>query len=85
LRRQNVAGATLSDRRLAATYRAQINAARRLLKRHGDRMSVLGIDYHEALADPAGTARRINAFLGGNLDEAAMQRAVDPSLRRQKR
>lgn len=85
LRRQNVAGATLSDRRLAATYRAQINAARRLLKRHGDRMSVLGIDYHEALADPAGTARRVNAFLGGNLDEAAMQRAVDPSLRRQKR
>jgi len=85
LRRNHAAGTTLSDRRLAATYRAQINAARRVLQRHGDRLSVLGIDYHEALADPAGTARRVNAFLGGTFDEAAMQRAIDPSLRRQKR
>mgnify|MGYP003336364286 FL=1 len=84
LRRQNATGATLSDRRLAATYRAQIHAAQRMLRRYGERISVLGIDYHEALADPEGTARRVNAFLGGAFDEQAMRRAIDPSLRRQK-
>ncbi len=43
----------------------------------------LGIDYHAALTDPAGTAVGINAFLGGGLDETAMAAAVDPALRRQ--
>lgn len=84
LSRQNVVGGTLSERRLASTYRAQIEAARRDLKRLGKRCSVLGINYQEALADPEGTARRVNAFLGGTFDEAAMRRAIDPSLRRQK-
>jgi hypothetical protein len=55
-----------------------------LLRRHPDRVSVLPVNYHEALADPAGTAAKINAFLGGGLDEAAMAAAVDPKLRRQK-
>jgi hypothetical protein len=32
--------------------------------------------------DPAETARRVNEFLGGRLDEAAMRRAVDESLYR---
>ena len=37
------------------------------------------------VADPAAEAARINAFLGGGLDEAAMARAVDPTLYREKR
>lgn len=84
LSRQNLAGGSLSDRRLAATYRAQVQSAQNSLRRLGARCSVLGINYQEALADPEGTARRVNAFLGGTLDEAAMRRAIDPSLRRQK-
>ena len=84
LRRQNLAGGTLSDRRLAATYRAQVESARRGLSRLGTRCSVLGINYQEALTDPEGTARRVNAFLGGTFDEGAMRQAIDPSLRRQK-
>lgn len=83
LRRQNQTGGALSDRRLAATYRAQVEAARRGLPRLGRRCSVLGINYQEALADPEGTAKRVNAFLGGGYDEVAMRQAIDPSLRRQ--
>ncbi len=42
----------------------------------------LAVDYPEALAAPADTARRVAAFLGGGLDAAAMAAAVDPALRR---
>ena len=83
LRRQNQAGGAISDRRLAATYRSQMASVRRSLKRHGDRISVLGIKYHDALTDPHGVAQRINAFLGGGLNVEAIAAAVDPSLRRQ--
>ena len=35
-------------------------------------------------ADPAAMAAKVNAFLGGRLDEAALAAAVRPELRRQK-
>mgnify|MGYP006870737887 CR=1 FL=1 len=35
-------------------------------------------------ADPATLAARVNDFLGGGLDAAAMAAAVDPGLRRQR-
>jgi tetratricopeptide (TPR) repeat protein len=77
-------GATLSDKQLADTYRKQIAAVRRVLAAYPDRVSVLSINYHVALADPAVIAKRVNAFLGGHLNEAAMVAAVEPSLRHQR-
>jgi tetratricopeptide (TPR) repeat protein len=72
-----------SKRRLAKTYMEQIGNIRTILGAHSDRVNVLAVNYHSALSDPARTAARLNAFLGGTLDEAAMSKAVDRTLRRQ--
>ena len=50
-------------------------------KNHPSRLAVLPIGYHDALADPTGTAERINEFVGGHLDVAAMTAAIDRGLR----
>lgn len=47
-------------------------------------MDVLYVHYGDVLADPAAHAARVNAFLGGRLDEIKMARVVDPELYRQK-
>lgn len=83
LARTGKEGGRLTDRRLAETYLKQIAGVRAVLKRYPERVVLLSVGYHEALADPAGTAARVNAFLGGKLDEAAMAAAIDPALRRQ--
>ena len=62
-------------------YRNDIVAAR-LYARRQPFMEMLEIHYAEAVADPAGTARAVNAFLGGALDEAAMAAAVKAQLYR---
>lgn len=48
-------------------------------------MHVLYVDYHQALQDPRGEARRISQFLGQELDLAAMAAVVDRNLHRQRR
>jgi hypothetical protein len=48
-------------------------------------MRALYVRYNDALASPADAARRINEFLGGSLDEAAMVAVVDKQLYRQRR
>jgi hypothetical protein len=54
----------------------------RLLCRKRQNMEMIEIQYKATVEDPAKTARRVNEFLGGRLDEAAMRRAVDESLYR---
>ncbi|MGI9517813.1 MAG: tetratricopeptide repeat protein, partial [Pirellulaceae bacterium] len=83
LQRQKRSGATISDRRLASTYKKQIEQAGRILRSH-DLVSALPVNYHDALTDPQQVAAAVNEFLGGQLDETAMATAVDPSLRRQR-
>ena len=83
LERTGKQGGRLSDRRLARTYLQQIAGVRAVLKRYPEQVALLSVNYHDALADPAGNAARINAFLGGVLDETAMTAAVEPALRRQ--
>jgi hypothetical protein len=48
-------------------------------------VEVLYVDYAAVIGDPATQAARVNAFLGGGLDEHAMTAAVEPALRRQRR
>lgn len=46
--------------------------------------ALLEVDYGALLRDPVAGARAVNAFLGGDLDVAAMARRVDPALHRQR-
>ncbi|WP_165225836.1 sulfotransferase family protein [Aquisphaera insulae] len=48
-------------------------------------MQVLYIRYSDLVKDPEAQASRINEFLGGALDVAAMAEAVDPSLYRNRK
>ncbi len=52
------------------------------LLRHAPQFEALDVEYRQVLDDPAGQARRINAFLGGDLDETAMATVVDKQLYR---
>jgi hypothetical protein len=62
-------------------YRNDIVAAR-LYARKQPFMEMMEVDYRETIEDPSRTARAVNAFLGGRLDEAAMAAAVKESLYR---
>ena len=62
-------------------YRNDIVAAR-LHARKQPHMEMIEVHYAEAVADPAATARAVNSFLGGFLDEAAMASAVNERLYR---
>jgi hypothetical protein len=63
------------------SYRNDIVAARLHARKHSH-MEMLEVHYAETVADPAATARAVNAFLGGHLDEAAMAAAVKAELYR---
>ncbi len=69
-----------ADGRLAATFTAQISLVKRML----DLRSIpsIFIRYERAIAEPLEVASKINAFLGGKLNESAMAAAVKPMLRR---
>lgn len=76
-------GAAISSRKLAATYKRQVElVAEVLAKNH--QVAAITVDFSEALVDPVRTAARVNQLLGGDLDEAAMSAAIDPALRNQK-
>lgn len=47
-------------------------------------ITVLRVPYHQVLRQPAAVAAELNAFLGLQLDTAAMAGAVDPALHRQR-
>lgn len=47
-------------------------------------MQVLGVSYERVLADPGPQIERITRFLELDLDAAAMQRAIEPGLQRQR-
>uniref|UniRef100_UPI0025FA113B tetratricopeptide repeat protein n=1 Tax=uncultured Thiohalocapsa sp. TaxID=768990 RepID=UPI0025FA113B len=84
LERSGKQGGRLAERQLAGTFLKQIAQVKRILTPHGERVQVLSVSYHDTLADPAALAARLNAFLGGVLDERALAAAVAPSLRRQR-
>lgn len=65
--------------RLAAIFAEELAELERCCARR--QIPLLELAYADVLRDPAGAAARLARFLGGGLDEAAMARAVDPSLR----
>lgn len=54
----------------------------RLLCRKRPNFDLIEVSYKATIEDAAASARAVNAFLGGGLDEAAMREAVDGSLYR---
>ncbi len=82
LKRLGRDGAKLADRQLADVFRKQVDRVARALANR-PAVSLLPVEYHDALADPGNVAKRVNAFLGGGLDEAQMAGAIDPALRRE--
>ena len=84
LARQGKASAAVPDAQLEKLFADQLTRVERWLEGRPE-FAVCAVDYPELVARPAQTAARLNAFLGGSLDEAAMARAVDPALYREKR
>jgi hypothetical protein len=47
-------------------------------------VALLPVAYHRVLREPAAVIEELRAFLGQDLDAAAMARAIDPTLYRQR-
>jgi hypothetical protein len=69
------------DERMRQLYIGHLAQSRRLLS---DRpcFESIEVHYRDALADPEGTARKIQAFLGKGLNTRAMAAAINPDLYR---
>lgn len=75
-------GARLDPGRLKAIYVQQLAKVSEHLAAHPGTFDVLGVSYNELVGEPGRVVARVNAFLGGGLDEGKMRGAVDPSLYR---
>ena len=83
LERLGEESAEIDDQQMARVLRQQAHSAISLLSLHQN--PVLRLAYTDVLADPVAAAASLNQFLGLELDETAMARAVDPSLHREKK
>lgn len=81
--RQGRTPAALPPEQLARIFNSQMEDLERWMTSQSA-FRFLPVHYHELVANPAAEAARLNAFLGGSLDESAMAAAVDPTLYRQK-
>jgi len=82
LRRLEREGGRLTESRLKEALARQVQRVKGLLAAH--EVPVLTVDYAEALERPAEVASRVAEFLGVELDQAAMRRAIDPALHRER-
>jgi hypothetical protein len=81
IKRLGTADADAKREAMKEAYRNDI-VRTRLHCRKLPNFELLEVHYKATIQEPAATARAVNAFLGGRLDEAAMARAVDESLYR---
>jgi hypothetical protein len=70
-----------SDDRLRQTYVNHLQQVMRFVKNRAC-FNLLIVNYRDVMAHPEVEARRMNAFLGGGLDVAAMSAVADSSLYR---
>ena len=80
LERQGKKGAQMEDSDLARVFSEQIS--RVLVRLSMRRLPVLRITFSDAICQPEETAARVNAFLGGILEEKSMAAAIEPDLHR---
>jgi hypothetical protein len=82
LTRTNRTGAAIPDAQLQAVFAKELADTTAWLKAQPN-FRTLEIDHRDCLTNPTVVAARVNAFLGGNLDEQAMSAIPDPNLYRQ--
>jgi len=81
LDRRGQAGAKLTREQITQAFRRELDRFDDWVQRQ-DNLSILRVDYNAVIRDPLAQAEKVNAFLGGDLDVAAMAAAVDPDLYR---
>jgi len=81
IQRLGTEDSSAAEEAMKEAYRNDI-VRTRLLCKNRPNFELIEINYRNTIEDPAATARSVNAFLGGHLDEAAMRHAVDSSLYR---
>ena len=81
IQRLGTEDSTAAEEAMKEAYRNDI-VRTRLLCKNRPNFELIEISYRNTIEDPAATARSVNAFVGGQLDEAAMREAVDSSLYR---
>ena len=81
IERRETEDAAASAEAMKEAYRNDIVRTRLLCKQRPN-FELIEIHYKATIENPADTATRVNSFLGGRLDEAAMRAAVDGSLYR---
>jgi hypothetical protein len=72
---------TAADQAMKEAFRNDIVRVR-LLAKNRPNFELIEVQYRDTVQDPKATAAKVNAFLGGRLDETAMREAVDASLYR---
>jgi hypothetical protein len=73
--------ASAAEEAMKEAYRNDIVRTRLLCKARPN-FELIEVHYRATIEDAPGTASKVNAFLGGQLDEATMRAAVDGSLYR---
>jgi len=81
IQRLGTEDSTAAEEAMREAYRNDIVRTRLLCKKRPN-FELIEVSYKSTIEDPAATARSVNAFVGGHLDEAAMRNAVDSSLYR---
>jgi len=71
----------VDDAQMAALFEKHLKQVQEWLQAQPN-FRVLYVHYSDVLADPRPSIDKVNEFLGGNLDVAAMMEAVDPALYR---
>jgi hypothetical protein len=81
LKRRGESAGAASDERMADLFEKHLQKVYAWMDARPN-VAYLSVDYNRMLADPRPTLERVNAFLGGGLDVAAMAAVVDPALYR---
>jgi hypothetical protein len=81
IQRLGTKDSTAAEDAMSEAYRNDIVRTRLLCKKRSN-FELIEVNYKSTVEEPTATARSVNAFVGGQLDEAAMRDAVDSNLYR---
>jgi len=81
LQRSGRQGGSATPEQMAALFRRELDKVDDWLHSQ-PHFSVMDVQYHKMIADPAPLCEALNAFLGGRMDVRQMAAVVDPSLYR---